>query len=211
MNENSPTSNPPSDDDDFSEPTAADHPQPADSPITIERFPDGVTIQIPPGGLWRGSHGLFAFGLIWLAITGPLTLCLGGGVAAGQPNAQGNTAMLWLMPLMLLLFPLVGVGLLLAGINMGTRKAVLAVTGGSLMVLQTGIFGSKQRDWPPGEVEAVRIGPSGMTVNDKPVLELQIFDGGASKFGLLAGRSDEELEWIAGELRAVLRLPSFPS
>jgi hypothetical protein len=212
MDENSPTSNPPpDDDDDFSEPTAAGHPQPADSPITIERFPDGVTIQIPPAGLWRGSHGLFAFGLIWLGITAPLFLCIGCGVLGGQADAKGDPGILWALPLMMSIFLLVGIGLLLGGINMGTRKAALAVTGGSLMVLQTGIFGSKQRQWPPGDVEAIRTGPSGMTVNDKPVLELQIFDGGAAKFGLLAGRSDEELEWLAAELRGVLRVPSIPS
>jgi hypothetical protein len=180
--------------------------KPAGSAITIERFPDGVTIQVPPAGLWQGSHGLFAFALIWLAITVPICLCVGGGIIAGQDNAQGNKAMIWLLPLMMLLFPLVGIGLLLAAINMGRRKAALAVTGGSLMVLQTGLFGSKQREWPPGEVEAVRAGPSGMTVNDKPVLELQIFDGGAEKFGLLAGRTNEELEWMARELREVLKV-----
>jgi hypothetical protein len=180
--------------------------KPAGSAITIERFADGVTIQVPPAGLWRGSHGLFAFALIWLAITAPICVCVGGGIIAGADNAQGNEAIIWLLPLMMALFPLVGIGLLLAAINMGRRKAALAVTGGSLMVLQTGLFGSKQREWPPGEVEAIRAGPSGMTVNEKPVLELQIYDGGAEKFGVLAGRTNEELEWMAAELRAVLKV-----
>jgi hypothetical protein len=73
------------------------------------------------------------------------------------------------------------------------------------MVLQTGLFGSRQRSWPLEEVEVIRAGPSGMTVNDRPVLELQIDDGGEAKFGLLAGRSDEELHWLARELTASLR------
>jgi len=181
--------------------------QPAGSSITIERFPDGVTIQVPPAGLWRGSHGLFAFALIWLGITVPISLCVIGSMVGGQENANENAGAL---PLMFSLFWLVGIGLLLAAINMGRRKAAIAVTGGSLMVLQTGLFGSKQREWPPGDVEAIRTGPSGMTVNDKPVLELQIFDGGAAKFGLLAGRTDAELEWMAAELRAMLKIPSRP-
>jgi hypothetical protein len=181
--------------------------KPAGSSITIERFPDGVTIQVPPAGLWRGSHGLFAFAVIWLGFTVPVSLCVIGGLVAGKDNAQGNAGML---PLLFSLFWLVGIGMLLAAINMGRQKAALAVTGGSLMVLQTGLFGAKQREWPPGDVEAVRTGPTGMTVNDKPVLELQIFDGGAAKFGVLAGRTDAELEWMAGELRAVLKVPSWP-
>ena len=168
-----------------------------------------MTIEVPPAGLWGGSHGLFAFSVVWLAITVPISLCVGGGIAFGQPKANGNEAMLWLVPVMMSLFPLVGIALLVAAINMGKRKAALAVTGGTLMVLQTGIFGSKQREWPPGDVEAIRTGPSGIKVNNKDVLELQIFDGGAAKFGLLAGRSDAELEWMAAELRDVLQVPSL--
>ena len=208
MDENSETNvDPPSDTEDES---AGGFQQPAGTSITIERFPDGLTIHVPPAGVWRGSSGFFAFALIWLGITVPISLCVIGAIVAAQDQAQGNKEMLWVMPLILSLFWFVGIGMLLGAINMGRRKAALAVTGGSLMVLQTGLFGSKQREWPPGEVEAVCAGPSGMTVNDKPVLELQIFDGGAAKFGLLAGRTDEELEWMAAELRHVLKAPSRP-
>jgi len=183
---------------------------PEGTAITIERFPDGITIQVPPAGLWRGSSGLFAFSLIWLGICVPLSLCIVGSIFSGQGNAQGNTDNLWALPLLFSLFWLVGIGMLLAAINMGRRSAVLAVTGGSLMVLQTGLLGSKQREWAPGDVEAVCTGPSGMTVNDKPVLQLQIVDGGAARFGLLTGRNEGELKWMAAELRAALQAPPRP-
>ena len=42
--------------------------QPAGSKITIERFPDGLTITVPPTGIW--SQGLFVFGLIWNGFLG---------------------------------------------------------------------------------------------------------------------------------------------
>ena len=64
MNEISATTDPSPDDDDFSESIDDGHTLPADSPITIDRFPDGVTIQIPPTGLWRGNL-LFPLALIW--------------------------------------------------------------------------------------------------------------------------------------------------
>jgi len=216
MNENSATSHPSPDDDDdntspgdddFSESAADSYTLPADSPITIERFPDGVTIQIPPTGLWRGNM-LFPLALIWNGCMAFFSLCLLGAIV--NPAKNNDPAALWVLPAILSLFWLVGIGLLLAAINMGRRKAALAVTGGSLMVLQTGLFGAKQREWPPGDVEAVRTGPSGMTVNEKPVNELQIFDGGAAKFGLLAGRAEAELECIAAELREALKVPSRP-
>jgi hypothetical protein len=91
---------------------------------------------------------------------------------------------------------------------MGMRRAAIAVTGGTLMVIQTGLFGAKQRDWEPGDVESIRAGPSGVTVNGRALLELQIYDGGADRFAILCGRTDEELHWIASELRTALGLPA---
>src|SRR3954468_72561 len=141
--------------------------QPAGSQITIERFADGVTIKVPPAGLVGGTQGLFVFALIWNGIVGLITavmLAAFFGAAAKQEQA------FWIAPAILSVFWLVGIGVLLASVNMGLRQAAIAVTGGTVMVIQTGLFGSKQRDWQPGDVSDVRTGPSGMTVNDKPVL-----------------------------------------
>jgi hypothetical protein len=77
------------------------------------------------------------------------------------------------------------------------------------MVIQTGLFGTRQRQWPVTEIRRVCAGPSGMEVNDKPILELQIFGESSAKFGLLCGRSDEELRWMASELRVVLGITEF--
>lgn len=180
--------------------------QPADSPIKIDRFEGGVTIEVPPAGLWRGSSGLFGFAVIWNGIIGVISVCLLAAVF-GDNKAKPNDGA-WIFPLILSLFWLVGIGLLLAAINLGRRRAALAYTGGSLMVIQTGLFGAKQREFPPGDLDDIRVGPSGMTVNDEPVLELHIIDGGGMKFGLLAGRSPDELHWMAAELKAVLPKPT---
>ena len=118
---------------------------------------------------------------------------------------------IWAIPAFLGLFWLAGIGLLLGGLNMGLRRAAIAFTSGTLMVIQTGLFGSKQRQWMYDAVAAVRAGPSGMTVNDQPVLELQIFGKEPSKFGMLAGRGDPELLWLASELREALGVPEVLS
>jgi hypothetical protein len=89
---------------------------------------------------------------------------------------------------------------------MGRRHAALAVAGGTLMVMQTGIFGKKQREWPLGEIAAIRVGPTGIRVNGVPVLELQIRGRSGKKLGLLAGRKADELEWLAEELRLAARM-----
>lgn len=174
--------------------------------ITLSRFPDGLTIEVPPAGIWRGSRGLIFFAVVWLVITIPISFALFGALLAARQQAKADGLGLFLSCFVMMpAFWAVGIGLLLAAINMGVRRAVLAITSGRLMVLQTGLFGSRERSWPLEEVEVIRAGPSGMTVNDRPVLELQIDDGGETKFGLLAGRSDDELHWLAAELSASLR------
>lgn len=180
--------------------TADEHPLPPSSQIVVDRFPAGVTIQIPPAGI-RGTKGLFFIALVWETITALLTPVFVLPLISGKGNQDGGAIALVLL---LAVFWLVGIGLLLAALNLARRRAVLAVTGGTLMVLQTGLLGSKQRDFEPGDVETIQVGPSGMTVNDKAVLELQIVDGGSQQMGLLAGRSDEELYWIAAELTRAL-------
>jgi hypothetical protein len=105
------------------------------------------------------------------------------------------------------LFWLIGVVMVLGAINMGRRKAAIAIAGGQLMAMQTGIFGSKKQEWEATEVTSIHAGPSGMEVNDRPVLELQII-GQGKKFGLLCGRSDEELHWLAALLRQELGIAS---
>jgi len=183
-------------------------PPPRGSQITIERFPDGLTINVPPSGLWRGSQGLFPFAIVWLGFMSVFTPVFLVGIFRGKGADQ---AAAWIAPAILSLFWLVGMGLFLGGLNMGRRRAAIAVTGGALMVIQTGIFGSKQREWPASGIERICAGPSGMEVNDKPILELQIYGGSPRKFAVLAGRSDDELRWIASELRATLGLPEFLS
>jgi hypothetical protein len=199
----------PTDDADLVEPVIATTALPSPPPgcrVLVERFDDGLTLNVPPAGI-TGAGGLLIFALIWNAAVMGFTVLM-VSVMADQPKRDGAA---WLLPLLLGVFWLVGIGILLGSLNMARRRAAIAVTSGTLMVIQTGIFGSKQRTWEPGDVEAVRVGPSGMTVNDKPVIELQIIDGGASSFGMLAGRKDEELKWMAAELRRALKVPTHAS
>lgn len=180
---------------------------PPGSRITVERFTDGLTIQLPAAGM-SGAKGMLPFAVILNGVLAFITALVLFLFFADNLKQKGP---LWVLPLCLSFFWLVGICFLLATLNMARRRAAIACTGGTLMVIQTGLFGSKQRDFEPGDVEAICAGPSGMTVNDVPIRELQIFDGGGAKFGLLAGRSDAELDWLAAELRQALGVPSRAS
>src|SRR5262245_55867066 len=174
--------------------------QPAGTTIQIVRSDDAVSITVPPVVLWRSS--LFPMGLLWCVIVAVITVVFVPVIWNAKPDAS-----VWILPLVVSIFWLVGIGLLLGGINMGLRQAGLAVAGGTLMVMQTGPFGKKQREWPREQIAPSGVGPTGMTVNDKPVLELQIHDSDGERLGLLAGRSDDELAWLAHELRQAAKLP----
>jgi hypothetical protein len=196
------------DDDRWSEPQGSDDlgaapVLPPGSAIGISRFDDGITIRVPPAGLWRGSRGLFLFALFWNVFVLLLSIVMTSAwLAAADEDGEW-----WVLPLVLSIFWAVGIGVLLAAINMGRREAGLAVAGGTLMVMQTGLLGTKQREWALADVAAIQVGPSGMKVNGVPVMELQIHDNHGGRMGLLAGRSDEELAWLAYELSQAARVP----
>lgn len=190
------------DDEDWSEPDPSV--KPPESKIQIERFPDGVTIQVPPAGI-AGTKGMFVFALIWDGAMAVFTAFILFAAFNGKNNNPDSAT--WILPVFLGVFWLAGIGLLLGSLNMARRKAAIAVTSGTLMVIQTGLFGTKQRTWEPGGVRSVRLGSSGMEVNDVPIQELQIEGGPHSKFGMLAGRSNDELAWLAYEIRQALGLP----
>jgi hypothetical protein len=185
------------------------HEQPASSKVMCERAADGVTLSVPPAGLWRGSKGLFLLSVFWLGISLAASGGLGGAAVGGGLKGMGWGAV---FPLGLCtLFLGIGIAMLLAAINMGRQRAVLAVVGGSLMVLQTGIFGSKRGEWDRDQVADIRTGPSGLSSgsegNQKPIIQLQIHLKSGRTFGMLTGRDDAELFWLATVLRKALRRP----
>src|SRR5437764_2342599 len=145
--------------DDVPAPEEKPLPQPRDSRITIERFSDGLTMNVPPAGLWRGTQGLFPFAIVWNGFMAVFTPFMLMAIFRGKGADQSAA---WIVPAVLSLFWLVGIGILLGGLNMGRRRAAFAVTGGTLLVIQTGIFGSKQREWPASEIQKICAGPSGM-------------------------------------------------
>lgn len=177
--------------------------KPTKSQVVVEEHPDGVTLIVPPAGLWRGSKGFFAFSLFWCGFMTVFT-----ALTFGAAPAEANV--FWMFTLFIIVFWAIGIGMMLGAVHMGRRQAVLAVAGGSLLVMQSGLWGTKRHEWSCADVRDVRPGPSGMEVNDRPVLELQVLPADGAKFGLLAGRDEDELAWIATVLRRAVRLTSEP-
>jgi hypothetical protein len=175
--------------------------QPPGSTVEVDARPDGITLRVPPAGLWKGSAGLFKFGIIWTTFTAIMTtVFLITSIGQGM-DAFGLLGFVIFMGL----FWAAGGIMLLCGWSMGTRESVVAVVPESLMVMQTGLRGPKRLEWPRHEITKVCVGPSGIEVNDVALQELQIHGPKGKLFGMLAGRDERELIWMATMLRQSLK------
>ncbi len=183
--------------------------QPAASTAEVDDRPDGLTITLAPAGLRKGSKGLFTFAIAWNIFVA-FFLVMMGLSEAGVLESDGGEPMRWFVWLFMLPFVAVGMGTLLAAINMGRRRTIIDVVGATLLISRAGPFGVKQRDWPADQLDDIRVGPSGMKVNNRHIMELQIHPARGRKYGLLSERDDAELEWLAATLRRRLQLNPTP-
>jgi hypothetical protein len=171
---------------------------PAGSGIVVEHHSDGVTLIVPPRGIWKGGGcAIMVLGLVFLA--GALNCVL---AMAGIVHGEGD--------------PFVGFWVcLIAGlagsflaVGHGRRRAMLVVSADrTLQVKNVDVFGTQERIWQREELAEIRTGTREGVVDDISVLELQIDPKSGPTFGLLAGRSAADLEFLAAQLRRLLRLP----
>ena len=117
-------------------------PQPTDSRIEVEHFEDGLNVRIPPAGLWRGSGGLFLFSLLWNGAVSFIAVAVMMAAVGALPNNNPPNNDLWGVLCGFSLFGLIGAGMFCVALNMGLRRAAIAIAGDALMVIQTGPFGT---------------------------------------------------------------------
>jgi hypothetical protein len=185
--------------------------QPADSTAVLETFPDGITLTLRPVGIWRGADRFFTlFTFLWCGMVVLITLGLiVGAITGGLHDEDGHPVNPVYGGLFLIPFWATGIGCLLAVLHFGRRGTVLAVTGDRLMVLQTGLFGTRQQEWARSQLIAVRVlvtsrsdGEGGTTWTNQLAIEPN--DGPTVQ--LLSYRPKRELEWMATVLRRALQM-----
>jgi hypothetical protein len=172
-------------------------PQPAKSKAVLTRNADGITIDFPPPGFRGQAKGLLAFGILWTGCVGVIF-----GFLVVMRATGGNNKPPLPMFAFLGVFILIGVGLLLGAFSIARRQAVFDVVNGALLVTTKGLRGVKTWQWDAGAVKDIRVGPSGTEVNNRPIMELQVIPSDDKKVGFLSWRDDDEIRWVAGELRA---------
>jgi hypothetical protein len=178
--------------------------QPCDSKVILERSAS-VILHVPAAGLFgRGGGGcLCCSGIFCCAIM------LVGTVAMlfGTPDPNPGNLDIRIAWVIFAVFWAIGIGLLVGAVHMARRQAVLAVVEDTLLVMQTGLFGSRRWEWKRHELSDIIAGKSNVSVNDEPVIELQIFPIEGKHVGVLIGRGKDELRWMATVLRRALVLP----
>jgi len=75
------------------------------------------------------------------------------------------------------------------------------------------LFGTRSWAWSCNQLSSIHAGPSGKEVNNRPVLELQVQPCDGKKAGFFGGRDEEELRWLATQLRLAtgLAAPAAPA
>jgi uncharacterized membrane protein len=178
--------------------------KPAGSAIELSATGWSAEFKVPSRGLFKGSYGLLIFGVFWCAIVGAITAAglFGKGPSGSLLGMFGFLSIFWA----------VGIGMLLIGIHLGTRRWTLRADHSELRVTLKSALRAREWHWAAGEIADIRIGDSGTKVNERMLEQLQILPrSGARKTGLLTDRAHEELAWIATTLRGMLRVQSSES
>ena len=168
--------------------------QPEGSLIEYEDRPEGLAVRIPPVGIRRGSKGMFTFSIIWNLLTFFIV-----GFLIYEAVVKGDDEALVAVAVMSI-FMLVGVGTMLASINMGKRNADILVLPNEVVIKRRNIFGEKILQHNLDQVTGFHVGPSGMEVNNVKVMELKIDLSGSKAVGMLSQLTDPELQWLAALL-----------
>lgn len=167
--------------------------QPAGSNAIMQDVPGGLAITFPPAGLMKGTRGFFLFSLLWLvfSLTGFLAFAMAESVDGSRAGAF----------LMMSLFVAIGLGMLAISIHLGRRQVVLIALADRFAFSQTSPLRRSQAHVAREDIATIRVGPSGVEVNDRPVMQLQVVRKTGQSVGLLGGRDLAELQWLASLLR----------
>jgi uncharacterized membrane protein len=171
--------------------------------IRVTQQGDAVLAILPSTGFKGQARSLLVFAIVWLLIS---TVVLAAFVAASvSDNVKGDKPP-WFIFVFIGLFEAIGIAMLTGAINYARRKASLRASRTDLMIVRQSPFGSKTFKAGRSDINFIRVGPSGTTINDVPVMELQVHSADGKKHGFFAGHSNEELAWLATHLRRTLNV-----
>ena len=168
---------------------------PAGTKILFTHGGDACAFSVPASGMFRGV-ALFTLIFSLFFVGFPTAM------AVAVISEQTSIGIVFFLGI----FIFIGLAILAYSIKTGTQRVLIAVTPDALAYQQTSLYGTKKRKFSKSEITAIDVGPSGTTVNNKPIPELKVSVRGKGNIGLLQGVKIEELHWIAATLRVTLKV-----
>jgi hypothetical protein len=209
--------------------------QPAWSQVTVEHTAGGFRMILPAVGPvrrrketpWLPAQSLFWVSVSFCVITALLTLFFlalpqlaAQNTVGGKPVTYAPEDLVVPWPVWAGLVGFWGIALvgIFAGLNLCSRHGVIEIRNTVLCIDQVGLFGYRRREWSRDQIAAIQTGPTGLTIGGGTgtvgvaipggirVAELHLYLKNGARVRLLAGRSEEELAWIAVQLRQALKV-----
>jgi len=156
----------------------------------------GITFVNPRSG-FRGTARFFiVFAIFWLGISGVVFI-------AFLISALQNLRWEEFLPLVFISgFVMIGVLFLGVAIQLALARSVLLATREGVVFTTKGPFRAAEWQVAAGDIREIVAGPSGTTINDKALLQVQVrVKGGGKDRAFFTGLSDEEIFWVATRVR----------
>ena len=176
--------------------------QPKSSNARLVETAGGIELELPSKGFWKTSGGLMVFSLLWCGFLMVFT----GAMVTGAMKGHGRGSAALGLLAFLSIFWLIGVGLFVLALHLGTRSWVLKADGMQFEATLRSAVRSRRWQWRAANIRELVVGDSGMEVNHRRLQELKVYASSGKKTGLLLGRDAEELAWVATQLRRVLKV-----
>jgi hypothetical protein len=172
--------------------TVSNIPQPPMSAgnITVTPQVDGVEIFAPAPGMAGSPHSTLC--IIFFLVIGFFTLIF---TVAGwwHEGIHG----IWQGPLIMLVFWIPYPFVLRKAIREATTQIRILAANGQLTIEQKGWKTEKNESWFFSELNSVKLGESGVEINDETVMGLEFLFKDKKKILLFAGEDRKTLEWLA--------------
>ncbi len=172
--------------------------RPASCRVEVVRQPGQPTVfRLPALGFRGQAAGMLVFAFVWNGFIGLMAFFM-------LASAIGNGNFWEPLPMLLFMIPFVGVGvfLLVYGLNLARRTALIGVDPDFLFCETQGLRKKSWVEIPLVEVQSIEVGASGTSLNDQPLMQLQIkhTTPAGQITRLFTGVPEAELEWIASEI-----------
>ncbi|GEM_PF-2349038 len=168
--------------------------KPASTKAVLDQMGSGITLRVPPLGFTKATLPLMLFSLFWCGFVALFTVIM---FFTGVPLG---------FYLFISIFWAVGILVLLLGLNMMRKQAVIDVVHDTLLLTQQSIFGRKMHEWRRDELLDIRVDHSGTSVNNRSLMNLQFVPRDGKVVALFTGRDDDELNWMAAHLRTAMQI-----